>query len=62
MVNIIGISEKLNEPNGLMCFQDTCYRLAKISQNQQLLDILACNYGALGKKAFCQILKRWFIS
>ncbi len=24
--------------------KDTCYRLAKISQNQQLLDILACNF------------------
>ncbi len=73
----------------LEILKDTCYRLAKISQNQQLLDILACNlanrpsfnkrshrflphclqmlkvhfiYGALGKKAFCRILKRWFIS
>ncbi len=56
-------------------FKVTRHLCFKNSKKLQLLDVQACNlanravfqnptksiYGALGKKAFCQILKRWFI-
>ncbi len=40
-VNCVGINH--SDPVQFTQFKDTCYGLGKISQNQQLLDILACN-------------------